>query len=470
MLSSRAGFVKGRFLALTIIAGTLCASLALGRAPSMSILVLIVGVAGLALLVQRPSLGLVVLASLSFTLPFQLGTGSEVMLTAPVLIVPVIALAWLLAGLRAGRVKLLASRVATPLVLFLVSGGVSLIAGNAYWDPSVPRPDNLVLVQLAQWAIFALSGVAFVIAGTLANDARALQIATFLFLGLGGIVAMHWMIPFLWQHLQWQNYANSAMFWTWVGGLAAGQVLFNAKLRRAAKVALVAVLLSAMYVVWFQERTWTSGWAPFTLTVVVVLLLRLSRRSVALAAVVVIVLLVTSLVLYPVLFEHTGGEAELQSSWGGRTLLYRAVLELANTRPILGLGPASYRHYAFTRWLSLGVGRALWVRPAVSSHNNYIDIYAQLGIVGLALFTWFLAELGKTAWQMRRRFRSDFPDGYVNGTIGAFAGTLLAMMLIDGFLPFVYNVGFPGLRTTVVAWMFLGALQALDGPPAPPVE
>ena len=42
------------------------------------------------------------------------------------------------------------------------------------------------------------------------------------------------------------------------------------------------------------------------------------------------------------------------------------------------------------------------------------------------------------------------------------AGTLVAMMLADWFLPFVYNVGFAGFRTSVVAWMFLGGLVALD--------
>jgi len=36
------------------------------------------------------------------------------------------------------------------------------------------------------------------------------------------------------------------------------------------------------------------------------------------------------------------------------------------------------------------------------------------------------------------------------------------MMLVDWFLPFVYNTGFPGLRTSVLAWMFLGGLAALD--------
>jgi len=34
-------------------------------------------------------------------------------------------------------------------------------------------------------------------------------------------------------------------------------------------------------------------------------------------------------------------------------------------------------------------------------------------------------------------------------------------MLADWFLPFVYNIGFAGFRTSALAWMFLGGLVAL---------
>jgi hypothetical protein len=122
----------------------------------------------------------------------------------------------------------------------------------------------------------------------------------------------------------------------------------------------------------------------------------------------------------------------------------------------------AYRHYAVTHWLSLGVGRALYIRPAVSSHNNYIDVYAQMGLVGLGLFVWFLIELGLLGWRLATSFRGDFEEGYVHGALGGLAGTLVAMMLADWFLPFVYNIGFPGFRTSALAWMFLGGLVALE--------
>jgi hypothetical protein len=59
----------------------------------------------------------------------------------------------------------------------------------------------------------------------------------------------------------------------------------------------------------------------------------------------------------------------------------------------------------------------------------------------------------------------------VYGALGGLAGTLAAGMLGDWILPFVYNIGFSGFRTSVIGWLFLGALIAVqqiteDAPPA----
>lgn len=70
----------------------------------------------------------------------------------------------------------------------------------------------------------------------------------------------------------------------------------------------------------------------------------------------------------------------------GRTDIWRSVLEVAARKPILGTGYGGYwglqgesdRHYG-----------------AVQSHNGYLDVYLQVGIVGLAaLFMFFLEFCG----------------------------------------------------------------------------
>ena len=450
-----------------LAAGVLALSAWLGQRPSARYLLLLGGGLGLVVLLQHPGLGLAVLAALSFTLPLTIGTGSEVSLTAPVLLIPAVALVWLLDGLRKRSLSLPASRSTLPLLLFTGSGLFSLLAGNVYWDPLIPKSGNFLLVQLAQWGILLLSAAIYLLAGELGARERWLRVATWTFLVVGGVVVLEFYLPPLRRALGWSssNLANRSMFWTWLAALATGQLVFNRRLGNGARFGLLALLLAAGYVAWFRLNDSVSTWVPLTVAILAVIWLRVWRRNRTLGLVVVLLFVWLAVLLYPILFLHAGGERELQMSWGGRQVLYKAVLDLVAEHPILGLGPAAYRHYGHTRWLSLGFGRALYLDPNISSHNNYIDVYAQQGLLGLGLFLWFLVELGLLGWRLAPRFRGDFNEGYVYGAIGGLAGTLVAMLLADWFIPFVYNIGFPGFRTSALAWMFLGGLVALEQRP-----
>jgi O-antigen ligase len=457
-----------RVLPVLVIAGVLVLAALVGRPPlarfRLLFLMLGTGGAGMLILLQQPSLGLVALAGLSFTLPFTLGTGSDVRLTPPVFLIAAIAAAWLLTGLHNRSLRLPGSRPMLPLLLFVASGLVSLVAGRAYWDPLVPQPGNLLWVQLGQWGLYALSVAIFLLAADLGQRGRWLEIATWTFLAVASMVVLEFYLPPLGRLLGWSSggMANRSMFWVWLAALGAGQLLFNERLRPVARLWLVVLLAAAAFVVWFMQRDWVSGWVPFSVAFLTVFVLWVWRRNRPVTLVLCAILVLIGAMLYPTLFAHAGGETELEISWGGRVFLYRAVLDAVKDHPLLGLGPAAYRQYTSTHWLATGFGKALYLQPQVSSHNNYIDIYAQQGLVGLALFLWFLVELGVLGRRLARRVAGDFPDGYVQGALGGLAGTLVAMLLADWFLPFVYNIGFPGFRTSALAWMFLGGLVALE--------
>jgi len=97
-----------------------------------------------------------------------------------------------------------------------------------------------------------------------------------------------------------------------------------------------------------------------------------------------------------------------------------------------------------------------------NSHNNYVDIVAQTGLLGLACFLWLVWEVGRLSWRLRTSVPEGFPRAYVVGCLGGLAGTLAAGMLGDWVLPFVYNIGLKGLRASVLGWLFLGGLVALE--------
>ena len=198
---------------------------------------------------------------------------------------------------------------------------------------------------------------------------------------------------------------------------------------------------------------------PFTaLTVATIAWLRWPR----LRWIVILVFLAMLLTgfLFSALFEFAGGEAEWAESGGSRLVLIGRVLEVTMRNPITGLGPGSYRLYAGMEPLSYGP--AYWISPQINSHNNYVDLFAHVGVLGLALFSWFAIELARLGLRLRTCFTQGFAAGYVNGALAAGFGALVLMMFADWILPFVYNIGFLGFQASVLVWLFLGGLVTLE--------
>jgi O-antigen ligase len=159
-------------------------------------------------------------------------------------------------------------------------------------------------------------------------------------------------------------------------------------------------------------------------------------------------------------YEFAGGDEAWKLTGGSRLVLIQRVVEVSMRNPIMGLGPAAYRPYADIK--PLHYMGAYWMDPKVNSHNNYVDLFAHGGLVGLAFFFWFVAALARLGWRLHHRFQSGFAAGYVNAMLAAGAASLTLMLLADWLLPFVYNIGFVGFQASVLVWLFLGGLVALD--------
>jgi O-antigen ligase len=129
--------------------------------------------------------------------------------------------------------------------------------------------------------------------------------------------------------------------------------------------------------------------------------------------------------------------------------------DLIQVNPIFGIGFANYHFY--TELFSL---RGWYT--TFNSHNNYVDIAVQTGLLGLGCFLWFFGQVGVLGWQLRDRVTSGFAKGYVNGALGGWAAMLLVSALGDWVLPFVYNIGLSGFRVSVMGWFFLGGLVVLE--------
>ena len=85
-----------------------------------------------------------------------------------------------------------------------------------------------------------------------------------------------------------------------------------------------------------------------------------------------------------------------------------------------------------------------------------------MGLLGLVFFLWFLWEVGRLGWRLRERVPAGFAQAYVYGALGGLAGMAVAGMLGDWVLPFFYNIGLDGFRSSMLGWLFLGGLVSFE--------
>jgi O-antigen ligase len=122
---------------------------------------------------------------------------------------------------------------------------------------------------------------------------------------------------------------------------------------------------------------------------------------------------------------------------------------------VLGLGFSNYWHYASLYPI---MGYAV----EFNSHDQYLDIVLQTGFVGGATFLWLMEALAWLGLRLRGRLTDGFAQGYVDACLAGLAGSLAAGFLGDWFLPFVYNIGIGGFRSSMLGWFFLGGLVAIE--------
>jgi O-antigen ligase len=133
--------------------------------------------------------------------------------------------------------------------------------------------------------------------------------------------------------------------------------------------------------------------------------------------------------------------------------IWQQSLDLLSRHLLLGTGPAGYAAYFWNLYMGS--------QYSMSTHNNYMDVLAQTGLVGGVVFVWLLVALLVAGWQARSFWRSGFEGGFAQGAFAGLLGLLVGMSQGDWFIPFVYNQTIAGFRFTVHSWVFLGFLTSL---------
>lgn len=399
--------------------------------------------------IDRPVMGLTLLLIVAVVVPMEVGVGQSTVALSPLV-------ATALSGIYAVRVLFLRGALnarlsrTVPAVLTLMAIAVlSFVVGQYPWFPTAAAP---IRAQLGGLAMFLVSGGVFLLTAHQLTAPDQLKRLTWLFVALGIVAIGNSVTAATDIKLGPIALTNSetigSMFWVWFVAVTLSQSLFNRELSMGWRILLAFCTVLALVRGVGLAFSWVSGWLPPLVAAGVILSLRFPRTAIA-----------TSLLLVaPILFI---GEPALEALSQGESYSIMTRLEalrvlghIMESNPWLGYGPSNYYHYTLL-FPILG-----WY-VNFNSHNNYIDLILQVGLIGLLAFLWCVAESLWLALRLRARASSGFADGYAVGVIAGLVASLVAASLADWIIPFTYNVGLRGFRSSVLFWFFTGGALAL---------
>jgi hypothetical protein len=405
------------------------------------LVVLLVGIAGTIVLIQRPNLGFILLFLGGMFVHF---VGPSGLNAVPVTVAFLLGL-WIMDMFVVKRqFTFIRSSTMLPILIFLAVSLLALGMGQVPWYVFARQAP--LTAQLGGFSIFVFSIGVILLAAHRIKDLRWLQIIvwSFLILSAGYVLGRAVRLPFI-DLIYSLGFTAQSMFWTWLVALAAGQLIYNDQLQKRTRVLLFGLLLLTFYVAVVQAFDWKSGWLP-PLVALLVLLGNRYRQLVAFA--IPIVAIAGVYVTFSLI-------ATDDYSWGTRLDAWRIILEISKVSPILGMGFSNY--YWYTPLFPIRG----W-RVSFNSHSQFVDLIAQTGYLGLFCYVWLLFAVGRLSFHLGAKLSNGFARGYAQAVFAGVVGTLVSSFLVDWVLPFVYNIGLTGFRASILPWIFMGGLIALE--------
>lgn len=425
-----------------------------GRSGLEFFLFALVMLIGAVLVFYRLELGVIAIVFTSFFVRFSLATGSATQIPVSLLVSGFVVAVWILSMLVRGQVRLARGDYVLPALLFILISLLSVPYSWLLFSPDVFGRGGSGRSGLG-FGFVQIGGVTLMVLLPLvmlmtANVLRTEGWFKAVF-GLMVIVA----IPELLQRVgifgvafgtfQLQTGASYAL---WVVALSASQGLFNDALRPWQRAVLLG--LTGIWLYYGAELgvSWLSGWLPAFAAFMFLVFMR-SRRL-------FFIVLVFLLIIFAFNSERYIDNIWIQSinEDSNRLDIARIIifdLTLTKTNFFFGAGPAGY----------LPVYEYYYPNNAWVSHNNYVDIFAEVGLIGFSLFMWLHLAIFRTGWEQRLHMPTGFLTGFNYGVLAGFIGTLVAMGLGDWHIPFVYNIGIPGFDFAVYGWLLIGAMLGL---------
>ena len=405
------------------------------------ILFLPLGVALVLTFLRWPSLGLIVASLAGMIVPFLGPSG----LNVTMILVALLLGLWLLDMIvRLRQIQLAPSRTIWPLLSLLIISIISFVVGQLPWLTfALHAPMG---AQLGGLSIIVLSVGTFLLVANQMHDLRWLSRLTWAFLAIGALsVLVRSVLPALGITTRDLFPPLGTVFYVCLVAMAFSQAAFNVDLHPGWRLAFGGFVLVTIYILFFLKFEDKSGWLSVFVSIAVIIAVRSWHAGLALVPVVAL----------SALYLWSGLVSTDEYSISTRFDAWLIMAQIIRISPLLGLGFANY--YWYTPLFPIR-GYAV----SFNSHNNYVDIVAQTGVIGLVCVLWFFWEVGRLGLRLRTQAPAGFAQAYVYGALGVLAGMVVAAMLGDWVLPFFYNLGLNGFRSSMLGWLFLGGLVSLE--------
>jgi O-antigen ligase len=429
---------------LIIISAMIALSIVLGMKGSTqhvwAIFILLGGIVAILAFLRWPSLGLILAYVGGVFIP-NIGAGG---LNIAVVLIGLLLILWLMDMFAVKReVQLVPSRTLWPALLFIVIATISFGFGQLPWFTYV-LPASID-AQIGGYLIYILSFGAFLLAANQIQDIRWLKWLVWIFLFVSCLYVLGTQIPGYGQTFRNLFQRIGSVAWIWMVALSLSQGLYNKDLKPLWRILLIAFTLLVLCVAFFIRFDDKSGWIPGMITAFVILSIRSWRSA-------MVVVIVGALIFWSnssLIFETE------EYSLSTRIDAWVIMAEIIKANPLFGLGFSNYY------WITPLFPIRGW-EVEFNSHNNYVDIIAQTGFVGLACYWWFFIQISLVCVKLSQIVPEGFPRAYTYSAIGGIAGMLVTGMFGDWVLPFVYNIGMNGFRGSLPGWLFLGGLVFLE--------
>lgn len=327
----------------------------------------------------------------------------------------------------------------------------------AFRASGIPRTGNLLTVQIGQFAIFFFSFAALYITAHQVISERVLNIWIISIIGIG--FAEMLLEVFLGIY-QGRDLGVTGVLFALPVILISSQLMFNPDLKVAPRA--VGLIMLGVWVLWILNNlVWKGGWLPGVIGIAILAWFKSRKLFVGFAIIAVLGFLVNSQGVSQTLLAPEDASVSLVRPYVWWDILRMLLL---NRSLVFGLGLVNYMAYWWDEKL-VSIAR-IKAGPefinnytfAIPSHNMFVDIIAQVGIVGLSFFLWTIGAILWVIHRARTSFKPGFMKAYLLGVFACFGAVLIGSFLFaDWLIPFVYNITITGFRQSVYVWILAGS-------------